>query len=62
MGPIVNLRIARKRAKRRLAEEEAARNRLAHGRSKAERAREHSDLDKAERTLDQHQIEREDAR
>ena len=37
MGQIVNLRTARKRAKRRQAEQEAARNRLAHGRPKAER-------------------------
>lgn len=57
MATIVNLRIARKRAKRRLDEQEAAQNRLAHGRSKAEKARQRSDLDKAERTLDQHEIE-----
>ncbi len=38
MGPIVNLRTARKQAKRRRAEQEAAQNRLAHGRSKAEKA------------------------
>lgn len=57
MATIVNLRIARKRAKRRLDEQEAAENRLAHGRSKAEKARQRSDLDKAERTLDQHEIE-----
>jgi hypothetical protein len=62
MGTIVNLRIARKRAKRHLAEQEAAQNRLAHGRPKAEMARERSELDKAERNLDQHQIERKDAR
>jgi hypothetical protein len=60
MSTIVNLRIARKRAKRRLAEQEAAQNRLAHGRSKAEKALERSDLNKAEKTLDQHQIEGKD--
>lgn len=59
MGPVVNLRIARKQAKRRVAEQEAARNRLAHGRSKAERALERSQSGKARKELDQHRIERE---
>ncbi|MBW3095889.1 DUF4169 family protein [Pseudohoeflea coraliihabitans] len=36
-GEIVNLRMARKRKRRATAEDEAARNRLSHGRSKAER-------------------------
>jgi hypothetical protein len=62
MGTIVNLRMVRKRAKRRQAEQEAGQNRLAHGRSKAEKARERSDLRKAERNLDQHQIEGKDRR
>jgi predicted DNA-binding ribbon-helix-helix protein len=42
MGDIVNLRTARKQAKRLEAEQKAAANRLAHGRSKAERALEQS--------------------
>jgi hypothetical protein len=60
MSTIVNLRIARKRAKRRLAEQEAAQNRLAHGRSKAEKAQSRSDLDTAGKKLDQHRIEQKD--
>ena len=59
MGTIVNLRTARKQAKRRLAEQEAARNRLAHGRSKAERALERSQDGKAQKELERHRIERE---
>jgi hypothetical protein len=62
MGTIVNLRMARKQAKRRLAEREAAQNRLAHGRPKAEKEQARSNLDKAEKKLDQHQIEGKDTR
>ncbi len=62
MAEVVNLRTARKRAKRHLAEQEAAQNRLAHGRSKAEKAQARSDLDQAERKLDQHRIEEKDTR
>jgi hypothetical protein len=57
MGPIVNLRTERKRAKRRQAEQEAASRRLIHGRSKAEQNLERSQSDKASRSLDQHRIE-----
>ena len=57
MGHIVNLRTARKQAKRRQAEQEAASRRLAHGRSKAERTLERSKSDKAQKNLDQHRIE-----
>jgi hypothetical protein len=57
MGPVVNLRTERKRAKRRHAEQEAAAQRLAHGKSKAERNLERSRRDKAESTLDQHRVE-----
>lgn len=57
MGNLVNLRTARKQAKRRRAERTAAANRLAHGRSKAERATEQSRNDKARKDLDQHRIE-----
>lgn len=62
MGTIVNLRTARKQAKRRLAEQEAAQNRLAHGRSKAEKALARSQRDKDGRSLDQHRIEEKDGR
>ena len=60
MAEIVNLRTARKQAERRLAEQEAARNRLAHGRSKAERALERAQRKKARHVLDQHRVEPED--
>jgi hypothetical protein len=57
MGDIVNLRTARKRAKRHVAEQKAANNRAAHGRSKSERTQSQSQNDKAHRGLDQHRIE-----
>jgi hypothetical protein len=57
MGDLVNLRTARKRAKRRRAEQMAAANRLGHGRSKSERNLSQSKNDKAHRSLDQHRIE-----
>ena len=57
MGDLVNLRTARKGIKRRQAEEQAASNRLIHGRSKAERALEQSRRNKAQRSLDEHRLE-----
>jgi hypothetical protein len=57
MGDLVNLRTARKRAKRRQAEQQAASNRLVRGRSKAERALTQSQSDKARTDLDQHRID-----
>jgi hypothetical protein len=57
MTPVINLRIARKQAKRRQAEQEAAARRLAHGKSKAARNLERSRRDKTESTLDQHRVE-----
>ena len=60
MGHTVNLRIARKQAKRRQAEQEAARRRLEHGRSHAERTLEQSRNRRADKQLDQHLIERGD--
>jgi len=60
MATIVNLRTARKQAKRQAAEQRAARNRLSHGRSKAERALARSQIEKADDDLDRHRIEDED--
>lgn len=57
MGDLVNLRIARKQAKRRQAAARAASNRLGHGRSKAQRTIEQSRSIKARKELDQHRIE-----
>jgi hypothetical protein len=57
MGDVVNLRTARKRAKRGQAEQEATTNRLAHGRTKSDRTQTRATSDKAQRSLDQHRIE-----
>jgi hypothetical protein len=57
MGDLVNLRTARKQAKRRQSEQEAAANRLQHGRPKRERTLTQAASDKAHRSLDQHRIE-----
>jgi hypothetical protein len=57
MGDIVNLRRVRKQAKRQLDERGAAANRLLHGRPKAQRLRETTLDDKAQRNLDGHRIE-----
>jgi hypothetical protein len=62
MGDLVNLRRARKAAKRREDAARAAENRLAHGRSKAERALEEAQADKSRRELDAHRLETEDGR
>ncbi len=56
MGPVVNLRTERKRAKRR-AEQEAAERRIAFGHSKAQANLERARSDKAKTRLDQHRIE-----
>jgi hypothetical protein len=60
MGHIVNLRTARKQAKRRQAEQEAARNKLVHGRPKTDKMIQRSQSDKAQKDLEQHRIERGD--
>jgi hypothetical protein len=57
MSTVVKLRIARKRAKRLKAEQEAAANRLAHGRPKAGQNLERAQRDIERRSLDQHRIE-----
>jgi len=62
MGEIVNLRRARKQAERKLSEETAAANRLAYGRSKAERTLEQAKSERTHRELDQHRVETGDER
>ena len=57
MGEVVNLRKARKKFAREAAEQQAAGNRLLHGRSKAERAIEAERRAKSRRELDRHRIE-----
>jgi hypothetical protein len=61
MGDLINLRTARKQARRRSAEREAASRRLAYGRPKTERMLERSRSDRANRELDGHRIETGDA-
>ena len=62
MGEIVNLRRARKQAERKLSEQAAAANRLAYGRSNAERELSQAKNDRTRRELDQHRIETGDER
>jgi hypothetical protein len=54
MADVVNLRLARKQAKRRQAEQDAAQRRLERGRSKAAKALQRAQTEKAERELDRH--------
>lgn len=57
MAEVVNLRLARKQSKRRQAEQDAARRRLVHGRSKAEKALRRTQSEKAEHELDRHRLD-----
>ena len=57
MGPVINLRTERKRAKKRAAEREAAEKRTVFGRSKGQANLERARSDKAQTSLDQHRIE-----
>ncbi len=58
MAEIVNLRQARKRKARAGREDEAARNRAAHGRPKAERQLDRKRAEQAQTHLDAHKRER----
>ena len=58
MADPVNLRTARKRAKRRQDDERARANRLAHGRSAHVRKLQEATRAKADRDLDAHQIDK----
>ena len=62
MGEIVNLRRARKQAERKSSEQTAAANRMAYGRSKAERALEQAKDERSLHELDQHRVETGDER
>jgi Domain of unknown function (DUF4169) len=62
MAEIINLRAARKRAKRDDDAKRAQAMRRAHGRSKAERLLEQARNDKARRDLEAHRIEAGDDR
>ncbi len=58
MADIVNLRAARKQAKRRQGDLNAQANRIAHGRPKSLRNLEDAQQDKANHDLDRHLIEK----
>ena len=60
MVELVNLRIARKRAKQRHADLRADANRLAHGQPKHRRKLAAAQQAKASRDLDRHQIDKGD--
>lgn len=60
MGEIINLRLARKAAARRTKEAEAAANRAAHGRTRAERAATKAEADRSARLLDGARLDRHD--
>ena len=60
MAEIVNLRTARKQAKRREADLNANANRIAHGQPKHLRELADAEQDKAARDLDRHRIEKGD--
>ena len=57
MGQVVNLRTARKQARRRQAAEQAQQGRLKHGRSKAELTLAAARAAKAARDLDGHRVD-----
>ena len=57
MAEVVNLRLARKQAKRRQAEHDAAQRRLVHGRSKPDKALQRAKGQKAEYELDRHRLD-----
>jgi hypothetical protein len=57
MADVVNLRTARKQAKRRQSDRKAELNRMAHGRSKNSREFEDARQTRASRDLDGHRIE-----
>lgn len=57
MAEVVNLRMVRKRARRRQDDVHAAANRLTHGQPKHPRQRNVMERAKAERDLDRHWIE-----
>lgn len=60
MAELVNLRIARKRAKKRQDDLQADANRLAHGQPKQRRKLAAAQQAKASRDLDRHRIEKGD--
>ncbi len=62
MTEIINLRIARKRAKREAASAEAAKRRAAYGRPKADQALDRARSEKARNDLEGHRLDKGDGR
>ena len=62
MGDLINLKQFKKRAARAQSEQQAAANRARFGRTRSERARDESRASRADKHLDQHRIDIEDAR
>ena len=62
MAELLNLRIARKRAKQRQENQDANANRLAHGQPKHRRKLAAAQQAKASRDLDRHRIDKGDGR
>ena len=62
MAELVNLRTARKQARRRQDDERASAHRIAHGQPKRLRKLEAAQQEKASRDLDAHRIETGDGR
>jgi hypothetical protein len=60
MAEIINLRRVRKQRARQEGEQQAQQNRIAFGRTKAERSLTEAERDKAARTLDGHHLARPD--
>lgn len=60
MAEIINLRQARKQKARAQAEKTAEQNRIAFGRTKAERKLTEAERDKAARHIDGHKLDRDD--
>jgi hypothetical protein len=58
MAEVINLRTARKRAQRREKADQAAANRLLHGRSKQQRKLAAARHEKAEQDLERHRLDR----
>lgn len=62
MAELINLRAARKRAKRRADEQHAESSRLTHGQPKSQRKLQAAQREKTERTLDRHRLDKGDDR
>jgi len=58
MAELINLRTARKRARRRDEQSRAANNRIVHGQPKSERKLEAALKEKAKQALDRHRIDK----